>query len=458
MTEDTHAKAQPSKIAFIGAGSPIFTAEVFRDIVHTEGLEGSEVVLQDVNPERLDAIAIVCAKYAREMGVDIRVRQTTDRLGAIDSAHFVINAALAGGKEGRSREKKAVAAATGIYGPIEAHAPFAQLRLMLDIAKDIAKHSPNATLINAANPLPEGGTLISRETGIRFIGVCQGYRDFDKMIRVMGMQKDLAEFKVAGINHNVWLTEFLYKNQNAYPRLDEWVKEISGPFYNHFLPYAETYDYQLTPAAVGLYRDFGLFPVGDTTRTQTPEVWYYHDSRETEEKWYGPTGGRDSQTGSDASNATREKNLKRIHEAAQSTYQGSVAPIFPDKPGGQIVPIMNSIANDRPSMQQVNAANNGAIAGLPDNFVTEFPALVDAKGVHHQGTITLPSEVMFGSIIPRWLQAERHVEAFRTRNENLLVQQLLANHKVPNEETAYQILKIWMDADPAMKDHYSGEK
>lgn len=446
--------AAPQEIAIIGAGSPIFTTEVVRDIMYTPTLAGSELVLQDINKERLEAITIVCQRFAKELGVDIRVRSTQDRVAAIDGAHFVVNSALAGGKEDRSREKHAVAEATGIYGPIEAHAPYKQLRLMWDIALDIAKYSPKATLINAANPLPEGGTLIHRETGIKFIGVCQGSRDFDHMIRVMGMRPELSQVKVAGLNHNVWVTEFLYQGADAYPILDQWIQTVSESFYNFSLPRALTYDYQLTPVAVSMYRDFGLFPAGDTVRAQTPEVWYYHDSPETEQAWFGPTGGRESENGSARNNDMRSTNLQRIEEASRTT-KGSVRSIFPTKPGGQMVPIMDSMANDTPSIQQVNVANNGAIAGLPDDLVVEFPALVDARGVHSQGTITLPSGVMMGSIIPRWLQAERHVAAIRNGNDRFLVDQIRANHKVPDLATAEKILQVWKDLDPNMARHYA---
>lgn len=444
-------------ISIVGAGSPIFTTGIVRDLAYTPQLSGSELVLQDINEERLNAMTEVSKRLMVELGVDIRVRSTKNLESATTESRFVINTALAGGKETSDKEKKAISAATGLYGPVEAHASFRQLKLMREIATSIASKNPDATLIQAANPLPEGGTLIYRDTGIKFVGVCQGYKDMGRITQLLGMHQNEVSTKIAGINHDVWLTEFTYQNKDAYPILDDWIKNVSEEFYRHFLPRAKTFDYQLTPVAVSMYQNFGLWPVGDTVRAQTPEVWMYHSSPEVEEKWYGPTRGRESSNGADANNTWRYSVLQQVQEAA-ANKSGSVQDVFPGEPGGQIVPIIESISNDHPSIQQVNIPNHGAIAGLPDDFVVEVPAIVDGSGVRTEGTITLPSTVMFGAILPRWLQAERHVRAMQTGDASYLLQQYWANHKVPDMNTAEKILQIRKDQDPDMAKHFSNPK
>ena len=48
-----------SKICLIGAGSTIFAKRLLGDILQTPGLQESEIVLHDIDTERLKTSAIV---------------------------------------------------------------------------------------------------------------------------------------------------------------------------------------------------------------------------------------------------------------------------------------------------------------------------------------------------------------------------------------------------------------
>ena len=48
------------------------------------------------------------------------------------------------------------------------------------------------------------------------------------------------------------------------------------------------------PAAVDMYKRFGLFPISDAARVDN---WWYHTDLERKKKWYGPYGGIDSEGG-----------------------------------------------------------------------------------------------------------------------------------------------------------------
>lgn len=449
---------QAEQIGVIGT-SHIFTAPLAADLCHEPRLTGSEVLLYDINPQRALEAAQVCDRYAKEVGADIRFRAVTDMQTAIIDSSHILQTALAGGREKGDQIKKAVAQKTGIYGPVEAHAPYAQLKLMLDIAKEIQRLNPNATLIQCANPVPEGGTLIAQETGIRFIGVCHGYKEWEHLARVMGMNPDLATVKIAGINHNVWLLEFLYQNQDAYPRLDEWIRETSEQWLTTFLPYAKNVDYQLSRTAFELYRIMGrIMPIGDTPRASTPDLSRhgFHNSPQAEEYYFGKEQGFESAAGERSSRDWRANNIDAFAQAAADST-ANVQKLFPRDSGWQIVPIIASMATDQPSEQMVNVPNNGVIPGLKDRLVVEIPAIVNATGTHSDGVIQIPPLLLQEVLLPRQQQALDHVDAFRLRNKELLVQVLMRNHKVANaggRKTAEQIINIWQLFDPEMANHY----
>ena len=67
------------KIAIIGAGSAIFSLNLIGDLCLTESLQGSTISLMDINERRLDAIYLLCRRYAEEMGRDFRIGEVPVR-------------------------------------------------------------------------------------------------------------------------------------------------------------------------------------------------------------------------------------------------------------------------------------------------------------------------------------------------------------------------------------------
>ena len=96
------------------------------------------------------------------------------------------------------------------------------LPLMLDVARDIERICPNAWLIQSGNPVHEGTTLIVRQTG---------RQDHRPVPRPLWLQQRRqrpgprpgqgALDRRPGLNHIIWLTEFRYEGQDAYPILDD---------------------------------------------------------------------------------------------------------------------------------------------------------------------------------------------------------------------------------------------
>src|SRR5207248_1360289 len=66
------------KLAYIGGGSTRAPGTMASLIAQGHNFEGSEIVLIDLDGERLEVVRTLADKMARDSGVDLRIRATTD--------------------------------------------------------------------------------------------------------------------------------------------------------------------------------------------------------------------------------------------------------------------------------------------------------------------------------------------------------------------------------------------
>ena len=430
-------------ISIIGAGSVVFSTSFIRDLCVTKSLWGSKITLMDISKERLNMVHNLAVRYMRETKADLKIRTTMNRKEALEDAEFVLCTVKVGGYQPMEMERK-IAERYGYYRGIGdrvcdyygGFGAYHQLRFFLDLARDMEDACPDAWLIETANPVFEGTTLISRETKIKVIGVCHGHFGYKKIAKTLGLRLEEVGVEIAGFNHCVWMTHFLYRGGDAYPLLDEWIEKKSKKYWEskEFLEGLPWETEQMSPAAVDMYRQFGLFPIGDTIRSVSP--WWYHVNLATKKKWFGPTGGFDSEIGWSIYLKRREKKLKRM----QRLYEDSSASLTEEFPpvmsGEQHIPLIDSIANDKERILQLNIPNRGAISGIPDDVVVEIPTVVSGRGVHGIQVGALPKRLMMYVMIPRMLRMERILQAFTEGDRKSLVLMLMNDPRTESYEKA----------------------
>jgi alpha-galactosidase len=447
--------ASAIKLAVIGAGSAVFSLNLVRDLCLTEDLRGSTVSLMDIDEVRLDMVHEMARRYAAELGADLRFEKTTDRPGALRDAHFVINTALAAGHEHEEAERSLMEQ-HGYYRGIGLAARYRQFDLMLSVARDIARLCPNAWLIQCSNPVFEGCTLMTRQTGLKIIGLCHGHYGYREIARVLGLDLKHVTFEAPGFNHCIWMTHFRCKGADTYPLIDQWIEKESEAYWRTWQPhYGQT---QMSPAAIHMYRFYGLMPIGDASRALWREAWWYHLDLAAKKRWWGPLGGFDSEEGWALYLANLRRSLERIREVA-SDPKRRVTEVFPPrKSDEQIVPIINALTNDRQGFFQVNVPNRGALAGIPHDVVVEVPAIVDGRGVRPLAVGGLPDQIMLGVMWPQWLQMERSLAAYLSGDRRCLMQILMADHPTRTWEQADQALNglLGMAGNERMLGHYGG--
>jgi len=433
------------KVSVIGAGSAQFSLGLVKDLCLTEGLAGSHVSFVDVDQERLDMIYKLGTRYAQQLGASLTFDKATDRRAALQDADFVVNTVYVLGHVIEADMRQLAADKYGYYHTGGQFGAYHQLRLMLDVAQDIAKVCPQAWLIQSGNPVFDGCTLMTRETGIKVCGLCHGHYGVYEIAYTIGLEHpERIVWQAPGLNHNIWLTHFIYEGKDAYPLIDEWIATKGEAYWRTHVA-ERTHDAQMSRGAVHQYHMFGLFPIGDTVRRGG---WWYHTDIATKKRWYGePWGGPDTHLARPYFVQTLEARIAEMTRWANDPQTDMVKAIGTEKTREQIVPIMDGLVNNNEGYFQVNVPNHGALSGLPDDLVVEVPAIVNQKGIQLVCVGALPPKIMLEQILPDWLETERELLAFKTGDRSMLLYGVLNHHQTKNYDQAVALLDELMELD-----------
>ncbi len=423
----------PIRLGVIGAGSAEFSAGLVKDICLTPGLAGSRVVLMDVDAGRAETMHRFAQRYAAELGSDVSFHWTTAREEALAGADFVVNTAQVGG-HAQVEGLRAWCEEQGYYRGFRL-AHLIQIRFMLSVARDMERLCPEAWLIQASNPVFEGCTAMSRATRIKVCGLCHGHFGYRHIAEVLGLEQDQVEAVCVGFNHEVWMTRFTYEGRDAYPLLDEWIETKSAEHWRDYDPGLEA---QMSPAAIELYKLTGLMPIGDTPRSGG---WWFHQDLETKRRWYGGTGGFDSEIGWGQYLQGCADRVTRIQAAVEDS-SGKLTEVFPaERTYEQHLPLIDALWNDHAVRLQVNVPNRGAIPSLPDDMVVELPARCSQRGIEPLPVDPLPEVLLRTQLDPRRCAAEQAVSLALHPDERLLLRLVLDDHRTQSWEQAVRFVR-----------------
>ena len=421
------------KLGVIGAGSAVFSLGLVRDLCCSKDLYGSTITLMDIDEQRLDSIFKLSTRYVDELKVDLKFEKTTSRETALKEADFVINTALHGG-HGNYETQRATGDKHGYYRGAPGR-NYNQLRFMLSVARDMERICPDAWLIQSSNPVFDGCTLMTRETDIKVVGLCHGHHGYRFIADVLGLDLAHVECQAVGFNHIIYMTHFLYKGEDAYPLIDEWIETKSEEYWRtHKLGRAA----QVSPAAVHQYKMVGLYPIGDTPRRGG---WWYHIDLKTKKRWYGEIGGFDSEIGW----AQYLEGLgKRVDHIMKVTNDRSVVVTeeFPARRGEeQHLGIIEALTFNKEGKFQVNIPNKGLIDDIPDDVVVEVPAIVNKTGIQGIRVGKLPKNLLLQVLWPRMHEMERELELSLSSDKRLFLRMLLDDNRTRSLEQAKAALE-----------------
>ncbi len=440
------------RVSVIGAGSAQFSLGLVKDLCLTASLAGSEVCFMDINQERLEMIHKLAARYADELGADLRFARTTDREAALREADFVIDTAAVKSHHHQQAIRDLTARHGYYYGGVRL-GNFYQLRLMLEVARDMERICPDAWLIMSGNPVFEGCTLLTRETGIKVCGLCHGHYGVHEIAQTIGLDPQRITWQAPGLNHNIWLTHFIYEGKDAYPLIDEWIATKGEEYWRTHVA-TRTHDIQMSRGAVHQYHLYGRFPIGDTVRRGG---WWYHTDLATKKHWFGePWGGPDTELARPLFVRDLEQRLAEMTRLTNDPKASLVETFGSEKTREQQVPIIDALVNNNEGQFQVNVPNSGALAGVPDDVVVEVPAVINQKGIQAIHVGVLPPKIMLECILPEWLDMEREMLAFKTGDRSMLLWNALESHQTRSYDQANAVLDdlLAMEGHEELAEHY----
>ena len=364
-------------LVYIGGGSTRAPGTVASLIEQGENFAGSEIVLFDTAPERLELVRTIGEKMARNRGLDLRIRTETDRRAALAGCDAVLTSYRPGGFEARYLDES-IAVRHGLIGQ-ETQGPggfFMALRsiaAMKEIVADVEAVAPRARIFNYTNPVNIISEAVTHHTDIPFLSFCEGPYDFpEATARFAGLDPEKLDTVMIGLNHGSWSVRHLYEGRDAMPFLEQAYERLAGDS-NANVTRLRLLKIAVTMGSIPAdyfqyyyYRDEILAEMRakPTTRAQdilanVPDYWaHYREQAESDAPRLDPARSRGG-----------------IHELELA------------------IDAMDAIFNDKGDVLPVNCPNRGALPDFPDDLVVEMRGMLDRHGVNRISDGRLPRHV-----------------------------------------------------------------
>ncbi len=351
------------RIAFIGAGSVVFTKNLLGDILERPELRGVEIALHDIDADRLATAEAMASYVAGVRGASPKISAHLDRRAALDGAGYVLNMVQIGGHEATLKDfeiparyglRQTIADTLGVGGI------FRTLRTadhMLALGRELAELCPDAWLLNYTNPMSMLCWLVYRGTPTsQVVGLCHSVQfTIADLSELVGIRPEEVTFSAAGLNHQAFILRFEHEGEDLYPRLD--ARIAADP------------DLQRR-VRVAMYGRLGFFPTESSEHLAEYVPWFMRHDAELE-RFRIPVGEYIRRS---------EENLVEFEAVKAALGRGEALPV--ERSNEYAAVIIHSMETGEPAVIYGNVRNDGFLPGLPDGCCVEVPCLVDGTGLH----------------------------------------------------------------------------
>jgi alpha-galactosidase len=362
-----------ARITMIGAGSATFARMLLGDILSYPELRDVEVVLHDIDRERLETAEGVARVTAVEAGASPTLRAEPDLRAALDGADYVINMIAVGGHAAtvadyevplRHGVRQTIGDTLGIGGIFRA---LRSIPVMTSIGDHMAEVCPNAWLLNYTNPMAMLCWATYRGSAHKqVVGLCHSVQNTTRQLaEYVGIPFEETTFVGAGVNHQAWILRFERDGENLYPLLDDLIARDPE---------------MRRKVRVEMYRRFGYFPTESSEHSSEYLPWFLHHDEEIE------------RTRLDVGYYVREseENLEEYRRVREALAEGRTLEI---EPSIEYAPqIIHSLETGQTRLVYGNVENTGLIENLPRGACVEVPCVVDRSGVHPVHVGELPPQ------------------------------------------------------------------
>ena len=410
------------KVAVAGGGST-YTPELVEGFVRrADRLPVDELVLLDIDPERLEIVGGVAGRMLERAGYGGRLHLSADAEEAVDGASFVIVQLRVGGQAARLLDET-IPPRFGCVGQ-ETTGPggFAKglrtIPVVLDLAELAARRgAPGAWIVDFTNPTGMVTQALLDE-GHRALGLCNVAINLQRHFASrFGVEPERVELEHVGLNHLSWERAIRVDGVDRLPELlasslDELAREADLP--------AE------------LIRAIGAIP--------SYYLRYYYLMNEIlEQQKSGPT---------------RAEEVIEIEARLLEMYRDPALaekPALLERRGGAYyseaaAQLVASLVAGTGDVQVLNVRNGGAIPNLADDDVVEVAARVDGDGAHPLPVGPL-SDDMLGLVEHAKAYERLTIRAATSGDRSLALKALLSNPLVPDYPTASALLDAILGAN-----------
>jgi len=397
-----------AKIAFVGAGSWVFTRNLARDILTFPLLRCSTLTLMDINAERLEYARQAVQRIVDAGHYPTQVETTMDRAEALRGADAVICTVLVGGIDVWRREVE-LQMQYGVdinngdtRGPSGIFRALRTIPLMLDICRDIERHCPEAYLLNYTNPMAMLCGAMQRETSVRVTGLCHSVQGTAKMLaRWIGAPMDEITYTCAGINHQAWYIKYEWQGRDAYPLIRRAIKENPA-----------IYEEEIVRNEMFLHLDYYVTESSGHNSEYNP---WFRKRPDLVEKYCN--------RGTSWNPGVHMFNVRRYEEMGRTWREefAKDSAITLERGEEYAACIINALLGGEPFEFNGNVPNTGLVTNLPAGVCVEVPVFASRKGLSPVFVGALPPQCALLTGLNASIE-EMAVEAALTGNPRLVFQ------------------------------------
>lgn len=394
------------KIAVIGGGST-YTPELVEGLVdRSDRLSIDELVLHDIDTDRLDIVGGLAGRMLAKAGWGERLTLTLDLSRAVEGADFVLIQLRVGGQTARLSDETLPLQFGCIGQETTGPGGFAKALRTVPVVLGLAEETqrlgaPGAWLIDFTNPTGIVTQALLDE-GHRAIGLCNVAIGFQRLFAGrFEVDLDRVQLDHVGLNHLTWERAVRVDGRDVLPDLLE--------------TYLDTLS-ERTEIPPGMIAELGAIPSSYLRyyylTEQVLEWQRHHESRAAE------VLGIEAQLLEMYRDPELAEKPKLLEQRGGAFYSEAAARLIA------------SLHDGRGDVQVVNLKSNGALPDVAPDAVVEIPARIDRDGAHADP---------LGRLDPEMLDLVRRAKAYEvltiraatSGDRGVAVQALRANPLVP---------------------------
>ncbi len=405
------------KIAVIGGGST-YTPELIKGFLEVQdSLHLDELMLMDIQPQRLEIVGDFCQRIAEHQGARFRVTLTDSRSDLIQGSSYVLTQFRVGYIPAR-REDEYLGKrygligqeTTGIGGMAKA---LRTIPVLLDIAREMRELAPEAMLVNFTNPSGLVTEALTRyASDIPSVGLCNS--PITTKMTLLARWNALTGENITpeevvldslGLNHLTWYRGLSIRGEDRWTEiLRVYIEELRKSEHPDWPPQ--------------LIETLGMLP--------NYYLQYYYNTRAmlaAQEKWP----------------PSRAEQVMKIEAQLLEEYANPKLVSVPEglmQRGGAYYStlatrVIHALACSTGMIETVNVRQNGAVKEYPADWVMELPCRIDASGIHPLPARPLP-EACYGLLAPVKMYELLTVEAAVHGDRKALYEALLVHPLGPD--------------------------